>query len=398
MANVIADGTSKQHWIPGVQRNLHETLVAEGVATVYTGPDRIIHNPYQSTPAGSDGTAATAYTVTDFQLGDDMLTVNRRATVSEHVDSIEQLQTRFDLAMNRMQESAFVIADKIDQYVLNLPVSYSGVVDLDDSNLNATPGTAGTPYQITNTNANRVPNFITQYLTVANANVRKGVKWVVSPLIMAVITDYFQGKGYTVADAALRNGATGIKMAGGVEIVVSNNLTHTVSLTLATAPSDGETFTLNGQTFTFKTSLGSTAGNVLIGANAAATQANLAAAINGTSGAGSTYVDISADKRAEFSRQNITLGSWGSNAATLTSYATLIVSDTSTNLVLGNVGVHTIAMVDGAIFLALPSDGMTYEKKAVSGKHGRELLTAQVYNATIWSRMAPQILDVYVRV
>lgn len=327
-----------------------------------------------------------------------MIYVNRRATVSEHVDSIEQLQTRFDLAMNRMEEAAYTIADKIDQYVLNLPVNAPGVLKLDDSTLNATPGTAGNPYQVTNTNANRVTNLATQYLTAANANVRKGVKWVVSPIIMATIADYYQNKGYTVADAALKNGATGIKTAGGVEIIQSNNLTHVVSLTIASNPTAGDTLTINGQTFTFVSSLTSTPGQVLIGAGATNTQANLLAAINGSAGAGSTYVDLVSDTRAMFARNSIVLGAWASNVATLTTFQTLFISKTSSAILLGNVGVYTIAMVDGAIFLALPDDGMTYEKKAVSGKHGRELLTAQVYNAGIWSRMAPQILALFVRV
>ena len=42
-----------------------------------------------------------------------------------------------------------------------------------------------------------------------------------------------------------------------------------------------------------------TAGNVLKGANDAAALANLAAAINGAAGAGTTYVEVSAADRAK---------------------------------------------------------------------------------------------------
>jgi len=49
---------------------------------------------------------------------------------------------------------------------------------------------------------------------------------------------------------------------------------------LSVQPTDGDTVTLNGVTFTFKTTLGSTAGNVLIGGSASAANTNLTALIN----------------------------------------------------------------------------------------------------------------------
>jgi hypothetical protein len=60
-----------------------------------------------------------------------------------------------------------------------------------------------------------------------------------------------------------------------------------------TNPTAGDTITIAGVTFTFVSSIGTTAGNVLIGSAAADTRANLEAAIEGGSGAGTTYVDIS---------------------------------------------------------------------------------------------------------
>lgn len=62
----------------------------------------------------------------------------------------------------------------------------------------------------------------------------------------------------------------------------------------ATAPDDGETVTIGtaaqgGLTYTFKTALGTTANQVLIGASAAVALDNLKAAINGTGTAGTDY-------------------------------------------------------------------------------------------------------------
>jgi len=60
-------------------------------------------------------------------------------------------------------------------------------------------------------------------------------------------------------------------------------------ISLTGVPSDGDTFTIGGVTFTFKTTLTPTAGQVLIGASAATAAANLYAAMTGGDGAGTTY-------------------------------------------------------------------------------------------------------------
>ena len=81
-------------------------------------------------------------------------------------------------------------------------------------------------------------------------------------------------------------------MFNGFEVFKSNGLYATYVLSLVTQPTDGDTVTLNIAnalgtrttiTFTFKTSIGSTAGNVLIGGSADVARANLATLI-GTPG------------------------------------------------------------------------------------------------------------------
>lgn len=60
-------------------------------------------------------------------------------------------------------------------------------------------------------------------------------------------------------------------------------------LTLDTNPSDGDTVTLGASTYTFKTTLTPTAGEVLIGADIDESLSNLTAAINGGDGSGTAY-------------------------------------------------------------------------------------------------------------
>jgi hypothetical protein len=91
--------------------------------------------------------------------------------------------------------------------------------------------------------------------------------------------------GYSLAgresvDGALV-GANGYKSSYfGFDCFATTNGYWTGTLTIATQPTDGDTVTVNGVVLTFKTVLGSTAGNVLIGATADTANTNLSAIIN----------------------------------------------------------------------------------------------------------------------
>lgn len=94
-----------------------------------------------------------------------------------------------------------------------------------------------------------------------------------------------------LGDSVLQNGVVGPWQ--GWTFVQNNNLPFTATLGLATQPTAGDTVTIMGREIEFVASLtGADAGSVLIGANVAATRANLAALINGAAGAGTTYTEF----------------------------------------------------------------------------------------------------------
>lgn len=75
-----------------------------------------------------------------------------------------------------------------------------------------------------------------------------------------------------------------------VATLTSAAIAASKALTISAITSaDTQTVVINGQTYTFNTSLTNTANNVLIGADVTAMAANLAAAINGGAGAGTLY-------------------------------------------------------------------------------------------------------------
>jgi len=413
MANSFASGTLTEFFIPDVQDYLDTSMVSKGVSEVYEGSERVIHNKYNSNPEGSDGTATVSYSITDFSSTDDTLSVNRRAVAAEHIDSIEELQTNYSLRQERAQRHAYVVMNQIDKYMLNLPVSFSGVDDIDDGDFS---GTAGNPYQITNSNADNVANTIVEGFGFDNAMVDMGMSWIVPPNIKTKIVEYLQSTGNVVADDAIvkGNGFTGQKLSD-LRIVQSNNLTHEVTLNLATNPTDGDTITLKvtgdrGRetvTITFVDTLSGSAGEVHIGTAVDDTRATLAQYLNDNGAndeaeaATAGYSALAdAKSRALKAAQISATNDDSADTLALTLKGSVSVSETLTDGTdaWGNVGVHTIATVNEAMFLALPSDGMEVDYKGVTGKHGRELETSQVYNGTIWEQGQPQVKDVYLYV
>lgn len=111
-----------------------------------------------------------------------------------------------------------------------------------------------------------------------------------------LMTQFLLGKNIDLAGSVYKNGYTGT--VSNAEVYVSENLTGTANLSMATQPTDGDTVTIQGVTFTFKTTLGSTAGNVLIGGSADAARANLTALINAPGTTTAQGVALSAANQA----------------------------------------------------------------------------------------------------
>ena len=85
-------------------------------------------------------------------------------------------------------------------------------------------------------------------------------------------------KNIDLAAAAFKNGYAG--PVGGADLYLSENLLGEAVITMASNPTNGQTFSLNGYIYTFVTSLGTTPGNVLIEAGVDATRDNLISAFH----------------------------------------------------------------------------------------------------------------------
>lgn len=399
----------KKFTIAKAQENLYSRSLANVICEVDTTKTGTVYNPYTSQGAVTDGTASTTYAVQNYSADADSLQINRRATFAEHIDNYDEVSMDFSLLADRGMNAGKSIAQKIDGYVLSLPVGFSGVSALDDGDFG---GTAGNPKTSSNTVIDDIINTSLTELHVANAeDARKFM--VVSPYETNDLRGYLQASGNMVMDEVLRNGIpSAITKVGttfsGVDVFMSNNLRHVVVLGLATNPTDDDTITFAGVTYTFVATLTGAAGEVHIASTVDITRANLAEAITGTTLPGDTdeaeatdtgYSALSDADQAKLSRLGVTAANDNTaNTLTLTFNGTVTVSETLTDgtdtwgtpyrfLLLGDYG---------AINLYMPSQGATYKEKDVSGKHGVELEISQLYNATIWTRKKDRIVTVKV--
>jgi len=203
------------------------------------------------------------------------------------------------------------------------------------------------------------------------------------------------GNTFNVADASYKNGYTG-GVFQNMKVFVSGNLTAEAALNLATTPTANDTVTINSVVFTFVASA-TVAGQVALGANAAAARANLIAAINGTGTPGTgTYAAV-----AEKTRNNKLRGLTASEVGTtvlLTSkrgYKPLSSNLAAAADKFGAVTINNIAMEQGAIHLVMRNEVML-KVEDIQKQLGKRFITHTRYGIKTFSEGAERMYNIKV--
>lgn len=390
----------KKMTIAKAQENLYAYNVARQICEVNTKDMGTIYNPYTNLPAVNDGAVSSeTYNIGTQVTAADSLQVNRRADASEHINSYDWKSVGFGLIADRGMNYGQAISQQIDRYVMSYAVGNAGTA-LDDGDFGGTDGNPKT------SSATVIDDIINLGIETVDALEGFGKKkfMVVSPREASDLRGFMQNNGHSVADDAIKNGIAFVGTTfSGVDIYQTTNLRNTVALELATQPTANDSVTINGVTFQFVASIGN-AGDLHLGTAVDDTRANMAAALNapGTAIAEATetgYTVVSADDQAKLSRLALTASNNDTtDDLTVTANGLLIVSETLTN------GTDVWAAVQrqlvggnyGSQYLALPTQGMDYHEKEVSGKAGVELFMEQFYNTTIWTRKGDQLFTVLV--
>lgn len=218
------------------------------------------------------------------------LTVNTSPAVPFTVDDLDALQSNYKLQMEYAEDAAHKLGNEIDGDVLAEAANATSSVDAASFG-----GTAGAGIQVSSSNILSILFAANKKLNLQNIDISNRFA-AISPQAMQYVQEYWAGRETVGGDQYGVNGFMG-KMASA-DLLMSNAVYWTGTLGLATTPTDADTVVINGVTFTFKSTLGSTAGNVLIGANNDAAGANLAALINAPSATTSLGVALSSANQA----------------------------------------------------------------------------------------------------
>ncbi len=254
------------------------------------------HKPYSSNfhvvtyTKGTDIANRQDATVTD-ETG----SVDQVECVPIYLDDVDDLQNSYSLRQGMafgMQED---LNRRLDARVLAEYANAQSEVDDGDF-----AGTAGTGHAFTTSDIDQMLTVTAKKLNLLNVK-QDGRFIVVGPTQLQLWQDLLSSKDTVFGDKVGETGKIGNRF--GFEIFVSNNLTTTARWTPANQPSDADTITIAGVTFTFETGAIDTAGKVKSETSTAVTLDNLVSAINNTDGAAAGAV-ASGGKYQEVSQEN----------------------------------------------------------------------------------------------
>lgn len=385
MANSISTALFPDIWKPMVQDFLNSSLVVKPISNMRFESDLVagdvLNFPYMADVRVQAYTAGTDLTIDDLTATQSAMSIDQSRAATFYVDPTETRQSADkSWAAKMARQSAFVIAQEMDQNVLK--------TGTDGANVVVTGGTLSASTVLS--------KFGEAMQRLEEANATDGEMFaVISPYVKNLLFQAEVANGFNKADTALSNGFVG-PSSTGFKIYVSNNLETSVTLTVATIPTAGDTITVYGVTFTAAASgAASAAGEFSIGANAAAAQANIKLAINGTGTAGATtYIDVSADNRRKLQNRQIAASTFATNVTTITGFGRINGTETltaaadvfgteSSDLLFGRVGALSIGMQ------MYPELYVRPEPK----KLGDNYITHTLYGKKVFFRDAARLVD-----
>lgn len=236
----------------------------------------------------------------------------------------------------------------------------SATYDFDTGDL-TTGASNGTPITLSSTTVPQMVMRLPAKLRAKNnqvINAGSNLAFVMDAYSIADTFQYLLGKNADFVNALFQNGYVNEQVAGA-KVYASENITGEATLTSTGTFSDGDTVTIGGVVLTMKTTLGATPGNVLIGANAAASIVNLAAIINTPGTTTAQGVALSAANQTIFTK-TLRLTATATSATVLTivgkGSGRLFLSETAANFSWDKNMVHCYFGKEGAIDAVMQKD------------------------------------------
>ena len=375
-------------WSKRIQILTKNALVAtqicsyEEQATLSVG-DRV-HRPYANDLVVNDYNKYTDTTAQDLDSNDEYLDVDQSKEISFAIDEVDQKQAKYDLENSYVERAAYRLANEIDWKVLKEVSNADVTCDAWDI-----WGTAWNPISLSTSNC--LNTIMTAWAKLSANGCEMDKEWalVLWPKSAAIIGQTVIGNWFSLADLSLKNGFAGNFV--GYKTYVSNNVKNSNTITLDTVVAT-DAITIAGVEFTFVSSLSTTAGTVAKGANDAAAAANLVAAINGASGAGTTYIEVSKANRAKLKNAGMVASATGA-VITLSYNWAKVVSTDDTTITVGTAVEHAMLVRPGAIDMVMQK-GISVRKTPLAKQKADYFIISTLYGVKTFKEGRERMVDI----
>lgn len=316
-------------WAREQQEAFYKTNVAMKIADTSFKSDMsmwdTLNRPYRSSVNIQTYTPGTSITIDDRTDTNEQLSVNKKFATGFYMDDFDKIQSKYDLIANYAKDDAVKLSNQIDADVLGEVANATSTVDA-----GSVWGTSGNGISLSTSNVLGVMSAAKKALYKQNVD-GNNLYAVISPEFEEILTQYIAGKDTMKGDKIGENGFIGSRY--GFDLYRSNQSYGSVVLSLATQPTNTDTVVINGVTFTFVTSIGTTAGNVLIGADADAARLNLTTLINAPATTTATGVALSTQNARLFAENCTAVNDASANTCTISfkGVGVLEVSETLTD-------------------------------------------------------------------
>ena len=242
--------------------------------------------------ATSRGSASTIDSVTDSA---ELLLVNLEYEAAFHISDGEVKQAG---PLNPGEVIGGKIAHKVAQHFDGLLFAevLNAAFAFDTGDL-TTLASNGTGITLSGTTVPQIVSRAPAKLQSKN-QVLSNMVMVIDSYTASAFEEYLMGKDWNLAEATYKNGYAGT--TGRAEVYISENLTSTAVLTYAGVNVNTKYVSINGIALTSVTSIGTTAGNVLVAASVTLAGDYVAGIINDPGTTSATQVALSTANQATF--------------------------------------------------------------------------------------------------
>jgi hypothetical protein len=397
MANSLSAGF-KEVWANEYQTIFHKMNVAKQIADMsfksQLKKGDTLNRVYRSDLSGNlqAYTRGTAISISDVTDNAEQLSITSQYAGGIYRDDFDAIQSNYDFAAAYGRDIATHASNQLDADTLGEWDNATSSVD--DGDLGGTDGNA---IQLSTSN-------VLQVVAEAKKKLKKyniptdSLFGVISPEFEQVLIEYGAGRDTAMGDKANEGGK--VMRFYDFDLYVSNQLGTSAVLQMATDPTAADTVVINGVTFTAVTTIGTKAGNFLVGSGADTSRAVLAAFINDPSKTSANQVALTEDNQRKIrnctatndnSANTLTIDYKGLGVLTVSETLTAAADVWTTSLQKQ----HCLFGRKGAITAVVQKDPAP-EVKEVPDKLGKNILVGMLYGWKTFADGAKQLVDVQI--